>query len=65
LPTTIATARAEAAEWGQALRGGLSAPGQLRTHDAALSLLFAAELAAFFKLGEFLGRGCTFFGYWP
>jgi len=29
------------------------------------ALVFTAEVAAWFKVGEFYGRGCTVFGYWP
>jgi hypothetical protein len=40
-------------------------PGAAKTGEVGMGLLFALEVYALFKVGEFAGRGFTIFGYWP
>lgn len=55
----------EAAQWRQAITKVVQNPKEAVAGDVGYAMLFTAELIALFKVGEFLGRGCTLFGYWP
>lgn len=55
----------EAALWRQNVWKFVQKPGDAVAGEVGYALLFVAELTALFKVGEFLGRGCTLFGYWP
>jgi len=55
----------EGAQWRQAIQRALQSPKDAVAGDVGCAMLFTAELIALFKVGEFFGRGCTLFGYWP
>lgn len=41
------------------------APTQAQTSHVFMATVFAVEVCAWWKVGEFFGRGRTLFGYWP
>ena len=65
VPAAALRTQNEAARWRAQAWRAVTHPGAVRTRDAAAALLFTAELYALFKVGEFVGRGFTLFGYWP
>lgn len=72
-PTTVACSipriskacARESVQWRQAIQRALQSPKDAVAGDVGCAMLFTAELLALFKVGEFFGRGCTLFGYWP
>ena len=65
IPATAGRARNEAERWRRQVWRVLRHPGEARTGEVAYGALFALELFALYKVGEFVGRGFTIFGYWP
>jgi hypothetical protein len=65
LPAIAKRCSTEAASWRQNAWKFAQNPGDAVAGDVGTAVLFAAELVALFKVGEFFGRGCTLFGYWP
>eukprot|EP00892_Ulva_mutabilis_P003666 jgi/Ulvmu1/1671/UM114_0045.1 len=65
VPRVSRTCAKEASQWGEAIKHTMQHPGHAIAGDVGRTMLFTAELLALFKVGEFLGRGCTLFGYWP
>lgn len=65
IPVISEACTKEAAVWKNNVWQFVRNPGDAVTMDVARAGFFALELLAFFKVGEFVGRGFTVFGYWP
>lgn len=65
IPVVSKSVTKEAAMWRTNVWEFLQNPGEAVTMDIAKAGFFAVELIALFKVGEFVGRGFTVFGYWP
>lgn len=65
IPVASKACTKEAAIWRNSVWNFIQKPGEAVTMDIARAGFFALELLALFKVGEFVGRGFTVFGYWP
>lgn len=65
IPAVSNACTKEAAMWKNSVWSFIQKPGEVVTMDIAKAGFFALELIALFKVGEFVGRGFTVFGYWP